>query len=71
MQQAVGRGHAGTVTALLAAPGLDKNATNGDGTTALALGLAESHGHVEIASPFSVRVPVDLSDLAVAQVSNM
>ena len=55
MQQAAGRGHAGTVTALLAAPGLDKNATNGDGTTALALGLAESHGHVEIASLLRAR----------------
>ena len=55
MQQAAGRGHAGTVTALLAAPGLDKNATNGDSTTALALGLAESHGHVEIASLLRAR----------------
>ena len=43
------KGHTETVTALLAAPGLDVNATD-DAGLLTALYLAESNGHVEIAS---------------------
>ena len=46
-------GHTETVTALLAAPGLEVNAANGRGYTALA--LAEGQGHAAIASLLRAR----------------
>ena len=51
---AAAEGHTETATALLAAPSLDKNATNGDVMTAV-LALADADGHVEIASLLRAR----------------
>ena len=49
LMTAARKGHTETVTALLAAPGLDVNAAD-DAGLLTALYLAESNGHVEIAS---------------------
>ena len=65
---AAARGHAETVTALLATPGLDMNAA--DVVMALRHSPSRTCKDTLKLLPFSVRVPVDLSGLAVAQISS-
>ena len=56
---AADRGHAETVTALLAAPGLDMNAADGDGRTALM--VAANGGHAETVTALLAYPGVDVN----------